>query len=153
MKQGTICFLVKGNAVALSLKKRGFGKDFLNGYGGKVKDNETPEEAAIRELSEECGVTVKPENLNKVAMIDFYDGGKPVFGCHVFLVTAWQGEPAESEEMVFPEWFKIDSMPYERMWKADRDWLPFIFSGKKIHGRAYYKPGMNDMDRFEYESL
>ena len=34
-----------------------------------------------------------------------------------------------------------------------RDWLPFVFYGKKIPGRAYYKPGMNEMDRFEYENL
>jgi 8-oxo-dGTP pyrophosphatase MutT (NUDIX family) len=153
MKQATICFLIRGDTVALSLKKRGFGKDFLNGYGGKVQEGETPEGAAIRELAEECGIGVVPENLNKVAVIDFFDGEKPVFECHVFFVTTWHGDPVESEEMATPEWFKVESMPYDRMWKADRDWLPFIFSGKKIHGRAYYKPGMKEMDRFEYENL
>jgi hypothetical protein len=36
MKIATICFLMKGDTVALSMKKKSFGKGFLNGYGGKV---------------------------------------------------------------------------------------------------------------------
>ena len=153
MKVATICFLVKDNEVALSLKKINFGKGFLNGYGGKVKEGETPEIAAVRELSEECGVTANISNLEKVAIIDFFDGEKQLFECHVFFVTEWEGDPVESDEMALPEWFNRESIPYERMWKADQDWLPLIFSGKKVHGKAYYKAGMGGMDRFEYTPL
>lgn len=147
---------MKDGKVALSLKKISFGKGFLNGYGGKVKDGETPEIAAVRELFEEAGVTVdsaNPADLQKAAVIDFFDGDKPVFKCHVFFATSWNGDPVESDEMTLPEWFAVDSVPYDRMWKADREWLPLIFSGKKISAKAYYKPGMKEMDRFEYMPL
>ena len=153
MKLATICFLVKDGKVALSMKKKSFGKGFLNGYGGKVQEGETPEQGAIRELSEECGITVSSTDLEKVAVIDFFDGEKPVFKCHVFFVVSWQGNPIESDEMSLPEWFDRESVPYDKMWKADRAWLPLVFSGEKIRGNAYYKLGMNEMDRFEYESL
>lgn len=153
MKITTLCFLTKDDKVLLSLKKRGFGKGFLNGYGGKVQENETSELAAIRELSEEAGVDADNSALEKIAIIDFFDGENQIFECHVFFVKSWQGNPTESEEMAAPEWFDRESVPYDLMWKSDREWLPLIFSGKKIRGKAYYKSGMADMDHFEYIPL
>ena len=39
--------------VLLGKKRRGLGKDLLNGFGGKLNKNETIEECAIREVKEE----------------------------------------------------------------------------------------------------
>ena len=153
MKLTTLCFLTKNDKVLLSLKKRSFGKGFLNGYGGKVQEDETPELAVARELSEEARVKVNQHDLEKVAIIDFFDGDNQIFECHVFFAKAWQGNPAESEEMAAPKWFSRKSAPYEQMWKSDREWLPIVFSGKKIRGKAYYKSGMEEMDHFEYTPL
>ncbi|MFA6158046.1 MAG: 8-oxo-dGTP diphosphatase [Candidatus Paceibacterota bacterium] len=153
MKLTTLCFPTKDGKILLSLKKRGFGKGFLNGYGGKAQEGEMVELAAIRELSEEAGIDANQTNLEKAAIIDFFDGDNLISECHVFFVAGWQGEPVESDEMAKPEWFDRESMPYDRMWKADREWLPLIFSGKKIHGKAYYTPGMAEFDRFEYVPL
>ena len=153
MKITTLCFLTKDDKVLLSLKKRSFGKGFLNGYGGKIQENETPELAVIRELSEEAGIKVGENDLEKVAVIDFFDGDIQIFECHVFFVKDWIGNPIESEEMAAPEWFARESAPYDLMWKSDREWLPLIFSGKKIRGKAYYKSGMAEMDHFEYTPL
>ena len=41
----------------LGRKKRGFGEGKWNGFGGKLEPGETVEEAAVRELQEESGVT------------------------------------------------------------------------------------------------
>ncbi|HET8669978.1 MAG TPA: NUDIX domain-containing protein, partial [Candidatus Saccharimonadales bacterium] len=41
----------------LAMKKRGFGINKWNGVGGKVDEDETIEQAAIRECQEEITVT------------------------------------------------------------------------------------------------
>ncbi|CAM9398354.1 unnamed protein product, partial [Phaeothamnion confervicola] len=45
--------------VLLGLKKRGFGINLWNGFGGKVEVGETIEEGARRELLEESSVTAE----------------------------------------------------------------------------------------------
>lgn len=132
-KQATLCFLVKDGEVLLAMKKRGFGVDKYNGVGGKKNENETIEEAAVREAKEEIGVTIK--SLQKVATLDFFfnenkDWDQQVI---VFLVNDWKGVPKESEEMA-PKWFKYLDIPYSRMWKDDLYWLPHILKGKKLTG-------------------
>ncbi len=45
--------------------------------GGKVDWNETVEQAAIREIKEECGLEIKEENLN---FLEYKKENYPVFG-------------------------------------------------------------------------
>ena len=148
MKVSTITFLVKDDSVYLALKKEGgFGAGYLNGYGGKVGAGETIKQAAVRELEEECGLKVK------LKIIDFFDEQEQVFECHVFFAKEWEGEPKETKEMGPPKLYKLNDMPYEEMWKADRTWLPLVFSGEKIRAEAYYKKGMKEFDRLEPRPL
>ena len=44
----TLLFVLKPGKVLLGYKKRGFGVDRWNGFGGKVQQDETIEEAAKR---------------------------------------------------------------------------------------------------------
>lgn len=134
----TLCFLVetekdKPKRICLAMKKRGFGTGKWNGAGGKLQENETPELAAQRETFEEIGV--QPEALAKVATLTFIFPYKPTWGqiIHVYLSTKWVGEPTESEEMK-PEWFDIESIPYDKMWTDDEIWLPHVLNGKTLEG-------------------
>jgi len=134
MRQVTLCLLIKNNQVLLAMKKRGFGEGWWNGTGGKVKKDESLEEAAIRETKEEISVT--PTKMTKVAIIDFYfqdteDWNQQMI---VYLVTDWIGEPKESEEMK-PQWFNKNQLPLEKMWPADKIWMPMVLSGKKLKGK------------------
>ena len=51
------------------MKKRGFGVGKWNGFGGKVEAGETVVEAAAREVTEECGYSVKTEDLGCVSTL------------------------------------------------------------------------------------
>ena len=51
----TLCVIYQHPRVLLGMKKRGFGKGRWNGFGGKVKEGETIEEATKRETLEEAG--------------------------------------------------------------------------------------------------
>ena len=44
----TLAFLLDGNRILLGFKKRGFGMGKWNGFGGKVENGETIEQAAKR---------------------------------------------------------------------------------------------------------
>ena len=65
----TLCLVSKGDEILLGMKKRGFGEGRWNGFGGKVEQGESVEEAARRELKEESGVVA--EKLEKVGIIEF----------------------------------------------------------------------------------
>lgn len=139
-KQATLVFLIRKksngiNEVCLAMKKRGLGEGLYNGTGGKVELGETIEAAACREAKEEINVSITPQNLEKVAELDFRFEGQAQWDQvgNVFICSYWQGEPAESEEMK-PEWFSIDNIPYEKMWASDRVWLPRVLEGEKVHG-------------------
>ena len=74
LRDVTLCFLIqksdgKIKDICLAMKKRGFGEGKWNGIGGKVEQNETIEEAVVRETEEEIGVT--PKEIEKVATITF----------------------------------------------------------------------------------
>lgn len=114
------------------MKKRGFGVGRWNGVGGKVKQNETIEQALVRECQEEIGVT--PLDYNKVALIRFHEfsgNQKSDMEVHVYFCSRWQNEPAESEEMA-PRWFETSQLPFDDMWPDDLYWLPKVLAGQKL---------------------
>ncbi|MDP3727209.1 MAG: 8-oxo-dGTP diphosphatase, partial [bacterium] len=144
MKTGTLCLVMDGEKILLGMKKEGFGAGRWNGFGGKVKDGETLESTALRELDEEAGIQSDSSHLDKVAVLTFHFAGNPEWQVHVFRVASWSGEPHETKEMR-PEWHRINTIPYGEMWEADRHWLPLVLSGKRIEADVFYKDLSNDV--------
>jgi len=143
MRQATLCYLVRDGQICLGLKKRGFGINRWNGFGGKVRGKETIETAALRELLEESGV--KGTELKKVAQLDFFfpNVDKALSWdqtVHVYLISNWEGTPSEGEEMR-PSWFDFASIPYEQAWPDDIHWLPKVLAGSLIKGRFSFGEG------------
>ena len=66
----TLCIIYQYPKVLLGMKKRGFGAGRFNGFGGKVENGESIEEAAKREVVEEVGLNVKSlkENLFMIVL-------------------------------------------------------------------------------------
>jgi len=133
---------MKENEILLGCKKRGFGKNKWNGYGGKVQEGESITQATLRELHEESLVKGKEEDLTKAAELEFTFTNAPKGKTwdqrvHVYILNNWEGEPEETEEMR-PEWFSKKELPYEKMWDDDKDWLPLVMNGKKIKGQFVF---------------
>jgi 8-oxo-dGTP pyrophosphatase MutT (NUDIX family) len=144
----TLCLVVREGQVLLAMKKRGFGVGRWNGPGGKIAPGETLAAAAIRETWEEVGV--RAHAVEPIAVLRFYFPAiPPAEGwnqqVHVFLVRAWDGTPAESEEMR-PQWFDQAALPYPAMWPDDPLWLPQALAGRVLEGDFLYDAAMQIVD-------
>lgn len=96
--------------------------------GGKIEAGETPEQAVIRELDEELGVSIRPECLSPLTFASHaYDSFHllmPVFVCR-----RWHGIPRPSEHAAI-KWVRPQRMRDYPMPPADmpvisrfREWL------------------------------
>lgn len=122
-----------GPEVLLGMKKTGFGARKWVGLGGHIEDGEKPTEAAAREVMEESGLLVSPDALAHMAAITFRFPARPDWDqtADVFSTSAYQGEPAESQEIA-PRWFAQDALPLDGMWDDARYWLPRVLDGEHV---------------------
>ncbi len=145
LRSATLVFLIKRSQdeitnICLAMKKRGFGMGRWNGVGGKVNQQETIEQGAIRETEEEIGVVV--EELEKVAELSFRFPHKEEWNqlVHVYFTEKWTGKPTESEEMN-PKWFSVKKLPFKEMWPDDIFWLPQVIKGDKLKAKFVFGEG------------
>ena len=142
-KKATPMLLIRDDHILLAMKKRGFGAGKWNGVGGKPEGDETIDQTALRECSEE--IDVSPIDIKHVATLDFYfASGKSDWDqqVSVYLCKKWQGEPTETEEMK-PKWFNVADIPYESMWQDDKYWLPEVFAGKTVEAQFTFDDNDN----------
>lgn len=142
MIEATLCIPLLGSptsAVLLGLKKKGFGEGKYVGFGGKIEAGESIPQAARRELEEESGLQVRLEHLEAGGILTFVFPDKPEWDhrVHLFLVREWQGQPCECEE-IQPAWFRLDEIPYDRMWDDCRYWLPPALAGTFVSAHFTY---------------
>lgn len=133
--QATLLFVIKNRQVLLIRKKRGLGAGKINGPGGKLDEGETPEQCALREVSEELCINVtEPEHRGELKF-QFIDG----YSIHVFVFVAHQysGQPTETDEAI-PIWSRLEEVPYSEMWADDAVWLPEVLTGAAVDGRFLF---------------
>lgn len=127
----TLLFVLRGDEVLLIRKKRGLGAGKINGPGGKLENNETPMECAIRETNEE--LIINPLDVRYAGELFFHALDMPRIHGWVYIATGFEGTPTETDEAI-PIWFPIDKIPFDEMWDDDRLWLNQVLSGKIVKG-------------------
>lgn len=157
MKPATLVLLLRGDPpseILLGYKKINFGQGKIAGIGGKIEPGETPAEAARRELAEETGIRVSLPALELMAVLEFRFPHKAEWEhlVHVFTARAWEGTPAESNE-IRPQWFPLDAIPYPRMWDDARYWLPRLLAGEKFRARFVFAPDNATVRQAEFSPL
>lgn len=131
----TLLFVIRDGRVLCIRKKRGLGAGKINGPGGKIDPGETAEQAAIREVEEELRVT--PVGVQPCGEIDFQFVDGYSIRVYIFTASDCRGEPQETAEAI-PLWLDTEHMPYDEMWADDRLWMPMMFAGQTVGGRAIF---------------
>lgn len=150
MVTAVLCFIIKDGKILLAMKKRGFGKGWWNGAGGKPEEGEELIDAVYREMQEELGITPKDPKHHGILHF-FFDDETPDWQVHVFRAEDFSGEPTESEEMR-PAWFALEEIPYDKMWSDDPHWLPLLLEGKRFEGKFRFRDN-NTMISHEVSEL
>jgi len=106
--------VIRGNRISL-VEHQLFGRDFFNLPGGGIEENETPEQAALRELEEECqvkGTLVRPLTVEY----------KPDLESRVFTFLVEIPEdavakagidpelPADEQSIIGVKWMRLDEI-------------------------------------------
>jgi 8-oxo-dGTP diphosphatase len=138
-----LCMLTRVNSgdpqVLLGYKKTGLGTGKIVGLGGHVESDETPAQAAAREVKEEAGIDVTADDLSEVAHLTFIFPVRPRWDMTVAVFTSadWTGEATETDEIT-PEWFPLTGLPLDRMWDDARYWLPRVLAGERVAATFTY---------------
>ena len=133
--RATLMFVIRDEEILLIRKKRGLGAGKINGPGGRLEDGETPEQAAVREVTEEVGVrphTIEPSGELRFQFVDGYS-----IHVWVFKAAGFEGTLIETDEAI-PMWRPVDAIPYDEMWADDRIWVPVMLRGERFSGRFVF---------------
>ena len=78
--------------------------------GGHVELNESPEEAAVRELKEECNINL---DQNKLVYVDKHDNETNKDKFNFIFATMYSGddEIKAGSDAEYIEWIDVDKMP------------------------------------------
>lgn len=138
LKETVLCFVFRNRRTELLMiqKKRGQGAGKWNVPGGKLASGEIPEQAAIRETEEETGI--RPVTLSPAGKLEFYFPESEAWDniCTVYTSDHFIGSLIPETEECSAHWVPLDEIPYDKMWDADRRWIPLLLEGHPFH-RVY----------------
>ncbi len=127
----------EGHEVLLQLRHgTGYMDDHWATLAGHVDPGESVHEAAVREVAEEAGVSVRIDDLVPLTTIHRFERGGPAVEQRVdvfFTATRWKGEPSvrERDKAAAMGWFSVYELP-EPVVPHERLVLDMLASGKPM---------------------
>lgn len=119
MKNTTLCYIEKDGCYLMLhrvKKQNDLNHDKWVGVGGKLEEDESPEECLVREVTEETGLTLTSWRYRGVITFvsDKWEGEY----MHLYTADGFEGELIECNEGTL-EWVKITDIPNLPMWEGD----------------------------------
>ncbi|WP_084552389.1 NUDIX hydrolase [Bacillus cihuensis] len=151
----TVCFLKQGNRILMLNREKAPIMGIWNGVGGKIEGDESPVQAALREVWEETGIRLN--HFFSEGVVKWTTSNGSVDGIHVFLAVIDQSldypTPIKTREGIL-DWKKID-------WILDSNnlgipekvphYLPLLINDEGYHD-FHYEAGGPDMKKARVEN-
>jgi len=142
MKLATLCYIQKDNKTLMlhRIKKEDdMHEGKWNGLGGKFEPGESPEECVIREIREECGLTLKNPTLKGVLSFPAFSKDEDWY-VFIFLAKDFEGTLKESNEGNY-EWIDNEKLFNLPLWGGDRIFIPWLKREGFFSAKFIYKDG------------
>ena len=136
--------------ILLGLHTSGRWQGAYTGFLDEVGFEEEPAAAAVRITREQAGIIVPPGEHR--ATFQFNSEAWVSAQEFEFLVESHAGQPQESDT-VRPEWFALQSIPYEQMPADDALWYPPFLAGKRMRGHFDFAPDGKTLLRHRMEEI
>ena len=118
MKKSGVMALFVSNGKALLVRRKANEQKYPDRWilpSGHIEDGETSEDALVREMKEELGVT--PVKYRLILSIRHTDGGEHYH--YLFHVNEWRGEVRNNSEIADFGWFSLEEVKKKDMPRAE----------------------------------
>jgi len=107
IRKAVRCYLIKDDEVVVIKYNKGNKKEgYYDIPGGKIENNELPEQTAIREMKEETGMNIKSLKHKGIMTIEYPDR---IFLFDIFISSEYNGNPQNFEENI-SKWIEINDL-------------------------------------------
>ena len=140
LPETVVCYLKKDDCYLLlfrNKKKNDYNKGKWIGVGGRLEKDETPNQAAIREIKEETGLDVHSLSCAGEVLFINNDYEETMY---VYEITDFSGDLIECDEGEL-KWIPIKDMYDYPMWEGDKAFLPLL-----INHEPYFKMSVRYKD-------
>ena len=142
MKLATLCYIQKDNKTLMLhrvKKEDDMHQGKWNGLGGKFEPGESPEECVIREIREECGLTLKNPILKGIMTFPQFSKGED-WWAFIFIAREFEGSLKESSEGDL-EWIDNDKLFDLDLWDGDKIFIEWLKKKGFFSAKFIYKDG------------
>ena len=131
-------------------KENDLNKDKWIGIGGKLEENESPEEGMLREAKEETGLTVyAPRYCGIVTFVsDVWEGEY----MHLFHITDFDGQLCECDEGVL-EWIPKERFAKLPQWEGDKLFLRLMQENIPFFSLTMSFPSLRDREKIMFSAI
>lgn len=133
LKDTTLCYIEKDGAYLMMhrvKKQNDMNKDKYVGIGGKLEENETPLDCAVREIKEETGLTAS--NLLYRGIVTFVSNEYGTEKMHLFTTSDFNGtlnKNCNEGELV---WIKKEDVYNLPIWEGDKIFFELLEKESKF---------------------
>ena len=129
MKNTTLCYISRGDEYLMLhrvKKENDLNRDKWIGFGGKLEENESPEEGILREVREETGLVLTDLKYRGIVtfLSDIYEGEY----MHLFTAEQFEGEITDCDEGEIA-WIRKKDFAALPQWEGDRIFMKLLEDG------------------------